>query len=254
MIFVDVYQIQLQVKYRKNGLLVVTNLRVNEQRILNSEKLENISHLSSALAHEIRNPMTAVKGFLQLIISNNFNDEKRREFALIAISEIDRAENIIRDFLTYSKPNFKSINNICLNEEIQKVLAILQPLANQNTVQMFFDSKTSNLIYGENSLFQQCLINLCKNAIEAMENGGILTISTWDTKANLYVKIKDTGVGMSEGQLLNLGKPFYSTKGEKGTGLGLMLTNNIIKKMNGSLQVTSKLGMGTTFLLKFPMI
>jgi two-component system sporulation sensor kinase B len=228
-------------------------LKGNRQRDLNLEKLESISLLSSALAHEIRNPMTSVKGFLQLITSNDLNDEKKREYALIAMSEIDRAENIIRDFLAYSKPKNKCIEYIRLDEVIQKVLTILTPLANLNNVEMFFDGSTDKLIHGDKSLVQQCLINLCKNAIEAMNNGGILSIRTWEDLNHLNVEIKDTGVGMSEEQLLSLGNPFFSTKGEEGTGLGIMLAYSIFKKMNGSIQVTSKLGNGTTFLLEFPL-
>jgi two-component system sporulation sensor kinase B len=118
----------------------------------------------------------------------------------------------------------------------------------------FFDCNTYSLIRGDNCLVQQCLLNLCKNAIEAMEIGGTLSIHTSQDLNNLYIDIKDTGEGMSEEQLTQLGKAFFSTKGEKGTGLGLMITYSILKKMNGSIQVTSKLGVGTTFSLSFPLI
>jgi two-component system sporulation sensor kinase B len=241
------------IKKIKNALLVVNMLRTNNQRVLNLEKIESIPYLSSALAHEIRNPMTAVKGFLQLITSGEFNDEKKKEYALIAISEIDRAESILRDFLTWSKQDFKYLKNINLNDEISKVLSILQSLANLNRVQMSFCSKTAQFIQGESSLVQQFLINLCKNAIEAMDQGGILTIRTWDDSEYLYMEVEDTGAGMSEEELFQLGKPFFTTKGEKGTGLGLMLTYNIVKNMKGTIQVMSDVGMGTTFLLTFPI-
>jgi two-component system sporulation sensor kinase B len=230
----------------------VNKVKVNNQGDLNLEKQESIPHLSSALIHEIRNPMTAVKGFLQLITSGDFNEEKKREYALIAISEIDRAENIIRDFLTYFRPNYKSIKKIDVKEELNKVLTILQPLAILNEINMFFCCNTNYFIHGENSLVQQCLINLCKNAIEAMEKGGSLSISTWNDHEQIYIEIKDTGVGMSEEQLSQLGEPFFTTKGEKGTGLGLMLTYRIVKNMNGTIKVKSELGMGTAFILTFP--
>jgi two-component system, sporulation sensor kinase B len=228
-------------------------LKTINQRVLNLEKIESMPYISSALAHEIRNPMTAVKGFLQLITSSDFNEEKKKEYALIAISEIDRAESILRDFLTCSKPHFNNLKNIDLCEEITKVLSTLQPLANLNMVQMFFSSYTDQFIQGEGSLVQRFLINLCKNAIEAMEKGGILSIRTWDDNEYLYMEIKDTGAGMSEEELLQLGKPFFTTKGEKGTGLGLMLTFSIVKNMEGVIEVTSELGIGTTFLLTFPV-
>jgi two-component system sporulation sensor kinase B len=228
-------------------------LKTINQRVLDLEKIEVLPYISSALAHEIRNPMTAVKGFLQLITSGDFNEEKKMEYALIAISEIDRAENILRDFLTCSKPSFKNLKNIDLNEEITKVISTLQPLGNLSMVQILFSSFTDQFIHGESSLVQQFIINLCKNAIEAMGKGGILSICTWDDGEYLYLEIKDTGAGMSEKELEQLGKPFFTTKGEKGTGLGLMLTYNIVKKMEGAINVTSELGVGTSFLLTFPV-
>jgi two-component system sporulation sensor kinase B len=119
---------------------------------------------------------------------------------------------------------------------------------------MFFYSNSDSLICGEKSFIQQCLINLCKNAIEAMENGGILSIRTWDDHDNLYLEIKDSGVGMSEEQLNKLGQPFFTTKGYKGTGLGILATCRILKKLNSTITVSSKKGEGTMFLLSFPLI
>ena len=133
-------------------------LNLNKQKVYNSEKLDSVSHLVLALAHEIRNPLTVIKGFLQLISTNDFNDETKKEFALIAISEIDRAENIIRDFLTYAKPKVEEIENIYLDEEIKKVIKILQPFANLNAVRIFFDYSDFKLIRGKSSLIQQCLV------------------------------------------------------------------------------------------------
>ncbi|WML50572.1 HAMP domain-containing sensor histidine kinase [Neobacillus sp. PS3-34] len=201
----------------------------------------------------MRNPMTAIKGFLQLIITDGFDEKKKKEYALIAVSEIDRAERIIRDFLTYAKPVSNKKDKINLAEEIYKIVEIIEPLAHLNTVEIYFDSQPSCFMLGEKASIHQCLLNLFKNSIEAMENGGVLSICTYQDDSNLYVDIKDTGIGMSEVQLKRLGKPFFSTKGDKGTGLGMMTTFTLIKSMNGSIDVSSKLGAGTTFTLSFPL-
>lgn len=229
-------------------------MEVCNQGVVNSEKLESISHLSSALAHEIRNPMTAAKGFLQLIMSNDSIDEKIREYLLIAISEIDQAEKIIRNFLTYAKPKLEEVQNLCLAEEVTKVLLILDPLAHLHSVQIFFDCHSYGMIRGESTLLQQCLLNICKNAIEAMPSGGTLSIYISDDANQIFVDIKDTGVGMSEEQLKQLGKPFFSSKGEKGTGLGLLATYSILERFNAGVKVRSKKGVGTIFSLSFPLI
>jgi two-component system, sporulation sensor kinase B len=229
-------------------------MKGNNQGIIDSEKLESISHLCSALAHEVRNPMTVAKGFLQLISTNNFIDEKIKEYVLIAISEIDQAENIIRNFLTYAKPKQEQIQNLCLAEEIKKVLLILEPLANQNSVELRFDCHSFGIIHGESTLIQQCLLNICKNAIEAMEKGGTLAICIREDAHYIYLDIQDTGVGMSEEQLEQLGKPFFSTKGDKGTGLGLLASYGILEKFNAEVKVRSKKNVGTIFSLSFPLM
>jgi two-component system sporulation sensor kinase B len=146
------------------------------------------------------------------------------------------------------------IKNVCLAKEIEKVLVILQPLANQNAVQILCECHSNGNIFGESTFIQQCFLNLCKNSIEAMENGGTLSIYLCEDLNNIHVDIHDTGVGMNEEQLKQLGKPFYSTKGEKGTGLGLFATYGLMEKLNGTIKVSSKKNHGTLFSLSFPLI
>jgi two-component system sporulation sensor kinase B len=227
---------------------------MSNQGIINSEKLESISHLCSALAHEVRNPMTVAKGFLQLITSIEFEEEKVREYVSIAISEIDQAEKIIRNFLTYARPKTEELQQIRLAEEVKKVILVLEPFANQNSVEISFDCQSYSKICGENTLIQQCLLNICKNAIEAMDSGGTLSITLFEDANNIYVEIQDTGIGMDEEQLKQLGKPFFSTKGDRGTGLGLMASYGILEKFNAGVKVISKKGIGTIFTLSFPLI
>lgn len=227
---------------------------MGKQGIIRSEKLESISHLCSALAHEVRNPMTVAKGFLQLVTTRDFNEEKIREYVSIAISEIDQAERIIRNFLTYARPEAEEIQHFDLAEEVKKVLLVLQPLANQNSVEIFFDCQSNSKICGESTLVQQCLLNICKNAIEAMNSGGTLSITMFEDTNNIFVDIQDTGIGMDEDQLQQLGKPFFSTKGDKGTGLGLLATYGILERFNAEVKVSSKKGVGTIFTLSFPLI
>jgi len=131
---------------------------------------------------------------------------------------------------------------------------LVEPLANKHTVQIMADCNSNQSIRGDKVLIEQCLLNLFKNAIESMEDGGTLTICLNNQMDKLIIDIIDTGIGMSEEQLRKIGKPFYSTKGDKGTGLGLMTTFNIIKRMNGDIHLASKLGVGTTFTLSFPVI
>jgi len=109
-------------------------------------------------------------------------------------------------------------------------------------------------IKGDRQKFRQCFVNVLKNAIESMSTGGYLTISTEFSQSYVTIMVKDTGVGMKSEQLERLGEPFYSTKGKKGTGLGMMVVYSIIRAMDGSIWVESEEEKGTTFLFEFPTI
>lgn len=227
--------------------------RCLHKKIIKSEKMEVISHLSASIAHEIRNPLTTVQGFLQLIKKNEFNDQKRMEFAEIALKEIEQTESIISDFLTFAKPSINYIEELDVCNELQQILNIMKPLANMNSVRMATDFRSCGQIKADKTLFQQCIVNLCKNALEAMEKGGTLTIATEENGTSLMIKIVDTGVGMTEEQLQHLGEPYFTLKGNKGTGLGVMVIYSIVQAFKGTIDVKSNLGEGTTFILSFPL-
>jgi two-component system sporulation sensor kinase B len=232
----------------------VRNSIAIKTRIQQTEKLEIVSHLAASISHEIRNPLTVTRGFLQLLENDDFSVEKKREFFSLAKSELDRAEGIINDYLTFAKPSSNKLEILDVREEIMHIVEVIIPLANMNSV-LIKTNLNHVMVKGEKPLFHQCILNILKNAIEAMEeNGGSLVIVSRIMGNTVEILISDTGIGMDTEQIQRLGEPYFSTKGKNGTGLGMMVVYSIVKSMNGKIKGESNPGQGTSFVLHFPFV
>ena len=220
-------------------------------RLIRSEKAEVASHLASSISHEVRNPLTSSRGFLQLLSESGEIPEKEKGYLALAISEIDQADHIIKDYLTFAKPTPEKIEVLEIDKVIQQAIQIVEPMAKQFKVEI--DSTLdSSLITGNFGLLQQVLVNIMKNGIEAMSSGGVLTINCLKEQKTTLISVKDDGVGMSQQQINRLGEPYFSTKDLKGTGLGMMVVYRIVESMNGTIQIDSKKEMGTTIFIRLP--
>lgn len=222
------------------------------KQLVKTEKIEAVSNISASISHEIRNPLTSVKGFLQLLEEEDYPVEKRKQYIQIAKDELTRAEQVISDYLTFARPALEKIEEIDVKAELMQVISVLMPLANMNAVEINQAYRDEVKIAGDRQKFQQAFINIIKNGLEAMPEGGIMSVETVKSVSNVHIIIKDTGIGMSEEQLNRLGEPYYSTKGKKGTGLGMMVTYSIIQAMKGRIKVSSELGKGSSFHIIFP--
>lgn len=222
------------------------------KQLVKAEKIEAVSNMSASISHEIRNPLTSVKGFLQLLEEEEYPAEKRKQFLKIAKDELTRAEQVISDYLTFARPALEKIEEIDVKDELNHVLSVLMPLANMNAVEINQMYNEEIKIKGDRQKFQQAFINIVKNGLEAMPDGGLMSVETMKLARDVHIIIKDTGLGMSEEQLNRLGEPYYSTKGKKGTGLGMMVTYSIIQAMKGRIKVSSNLGKGSSFHIVFP--
>ncbi|MBM7586336.1 two-component system sporulation sensor kinase B [Bacillus pakistanensis] len=239
------------------GMLVITYIveilikQINmNYAMMKVEKMEVVSQLAASISHEVRNPLTVVKGFLQMLSSKDLTVDKKDQYIQIANAELSRAENIISDYLTFAKPTPENIVEVKVDEELLKMLDIIEPLAKQHSINVHHQLQPA-IVYGNTSNFQQALLNILKNAIEAMPNGGELVISTKLEKDQVTICIQDSGSGMRKEQISRLGEPYFSTK-EKGTGLGLMVTFRIIEVMRGKIEVKSIVNKGSTFTICLP--
>lgn len=231
---------------------ILTNIRTREL-VSQSERFHVISELSASVAHEIRNPLTTTHGFLQLLNESDSITMKEKSYIDYSLQELHRAEKIISDFLTFSKPQDENMVDSNLKEEIEYAKNILMPYANMHHVQLKISFHNSLHRKFDRSQIQQCFINLYKNGIEAMkENGGVLLIEVSEKDRNIIIKIQDSGVGMNEVEMASLGKPYYSTK-KQGTGLGMVMIYNAIHKVGGTIKVESKKEKGTTFIIVMPV-
>src|SRR5690606_16715719 len=192
--------------------------------------------------HEIRNPLTSIKGFVQLLA-----EETNHQFGEIITSEIERIEFIMNEFLILAKPQweivFKKEN---VNTVVQEVISFMRPEAVLNDVEFVTKFNSFPYVNCEAKQIKQGIINLIKNAIEAMPRAGKLHIPTLSTEEGfVMIKVRDEGIGISKEHLQRLSEPFFTNK-EKGTGLGLMISNKIIEDHKGSIEFFSELGKGTT--------
>lgn len=235
--------------------LILQNIILRDA-VVKSDKNEVISHLAASVSHEVRNPLTVTRGFLQMLKDPTIPEDKRQFYLDTAIDELDRAEVILKDYLSFSKPQHHQVSILNVKTEIEKSLELLSPYANHNSVKVTKSLAEDLFINGDSAKFQQCLLNIIKNGIEAMPNGGSLTVQARrsSTSPNIIIDIEDTGIGMSISQLAKLGEPYFSTKKEKGTGLGMMVAYKILKEMDGVVDSSSEVNKGTRFTLKFPLV
>lgn len=231
---------------------VLSNIKARDL-IIQSERFQVISELSASVAHEIRNPLTTTHGFLQLLSQSQDMQIKEKDYVKYSLQELQRAEKIVSDFLAFSKPQDEDMVDSDFKEEMEYAKNILMPYANMHNVLIQVNFHNSLHKRVNKSLIKQCFINLYKNGIEAMKDeGGILSIDVSEQKKNIIIKIQDSGIGMTNEEIISLGKPYYSTK-KHGTGLGMVMVYNAIHKVGGNIKVESQKGKGTTFTLIIPV-
>nr|WP_316046707.1 ATP-binding protein [Planococcus glaciei] len=238
------------------ALLIEHILR--QEYMLNSlmkhEKLETVSHFAASVSHELRNPLQSVKGFLQLMQEQEYSREKRLEFQGTMLEEIEAADQLINDYLLFAKPVQKQLEVLKVESEVEQVLKVMKPYAHWGKVEIrLAEFHGSAKILADKQKLHQALINIIRNGIEAMPDGGTLDIAIKERKNEVSIKVKDAGNGMTKEEIQRLGEPYFSTK-SKGTGLGMMVTYSIIRQMGGEIQVSSEKGKGTSFTLSFPLV
>jgi two-component system sporulation sensor kinase B len=223
-----------------------------KQEIRRAEKLNTLGELAASIAHEVRNPLTVVKGFLQLM--HKEDKGKNFQYTGLILSELARAESIINDYLNFAKPEFKKIEKVDLGELLKDVKMLLNPLAIKDGIHLESYLEKNVFMETDKNQFKQALVNILKNAIEATPQDGRVYIKLLSNQqAGIQIVIKDTGKGMTKEQVSRIGTLFYTTK-DKGTGLGTTVSMRIIDTMNGKVTYSSELGKGTEVKISFPPV
>jgi two-component system, sporulation sensor kinase E len=234
----------------------VSNLRSLEQQVQRSDRLAMIGQIAAGTAHEIRNPLTSIKGFLQVLKKTLRDNGMEKEFGYteLMLSEIDRINDLVSEFLLLSKPKHTTMTKIDVAAVIREILPIINNEAILHGVTVEYRSALDlPEIVADRELLKQVFINICKNGIEAMgTDGGTLTITEKVDleEQRLNVLIQDTGPGIPLFLIDKIFDPFFTTK-EEGTGLGLSVCQRIVHDIGGTLRVSSK-GYGTIFVVSIP--
>lgn len=230
----------------------ITDMKKTEEYISQSEKLSVVGELAAGIAHEIRNPLTSLKGFTQLL---EYKDGTQNPYIPIMLEEIERINTIVSELLLLAKPNAGDFREVKMTDLLQNVVILMNAQANlQNTEIKFHNlvDEEQDYIDGLENKLKQIFINLLKNAMEAMKTGGEINLNMMIEDNLLRIQFCDQGCGISEEDLAKIGQPFFTTK-EKGTGLGLMVCKSIIDSHHGHMDIESEVGVGTTITLTFPL-
>ena len=230
---------------------------LNEQASEESILLSTVSKLAAGIAHEIRNPLTTVKGFLQLL-KPSLNEIGKGQYADIALDEIDRANELIYEFLDATKPFERKKDQVSLNKVVQDIAILYEGETALQNVQLTSNTPEEDLIvYGDRKQLKQILLNIMKNAIEATgftkEEYRQITLSLVEKEGFANICIKDNGCGMTEETLGKIFTPFYSTK-QTGTGIGLSICKKIVEEHDGYMDIGSYPDKGTTVTICFPLL
>ncbi|MFB5193092.1 PAS domain S-box protein [Alicyclobacillus fastidiosus] len=229
----------------------ISDRKQSEETIRQSEKLSAVGQLAAGIAHEIRNPLTALKGFTQLLHAKSSGAD--RHYFEIMRGEMNRVEGIVDELLVLAKPQTTNFQPHYVQLILQEVITLLSPQALLKNVLIHVDFEVNApKIFCEESQLKQVFVNVIKNGIEAMPMGGNMFIQLKSDNGKLFIEFTDEGKGVPQDLLPKLGKPFYTTK-DRGTGLGLMVSYNIIRNHRGTIAFSSEVGKGTTVSITLPL-
>lgn len=233
-----------------------TNQKQNEQLLLSTEKSKVIGELAASIAHEIRNPLTTVRGFIQLMKEKNVDSQ----YEGIMLEEIDRVNEVLRELLLLAKPEANDDGDLReedmelnIHHEVNHVRILFDAVAAEQNKRIYMSSTlpSDTLVAFHESHFKQVLLNTIKNSLEAVEEKGKIKIKLDQTNECIRVRIIDNGKGISKKRLARIGEPYFTNK-EKGTGIGLTICFKLMNDYNGEMSVKSKVGWGTTVTLLLP--
>lgn len=228
----------------------VSDRKKSEELLRNSDRLAVMGQLAAGLAHEIRNPLTALKGFIQLLQSSS---KENKSYYPIMLTELDRINLILNEFLLLSKPRSTLFGDTDIRVVIRHVVTLLDTQAILSKVRIVIVEKEDlPILRCDENQMKQVFVNVLKNAIEAMPEGGELTVTTLLSEQGVVVRVQDEGEGISDELISRIGQPFFTTK-DKGTGLGLMVCNTIMENHGGRLTIRSVPGKGTTVEVELPV-
>ncbi|MDM8535311.1 ATP-binding protein [Desulfobacterales bacterium HSG17] len=239
------------------GVIVILRdlreIRHLRQEVARHQRFASLGRLAAGVAHEIRNPLSSIKGFAVYFKERYKDIDQDRETAEIMVQEVERLNRVITQLLEFSRPISVSPRKIQVQGLVEDAFKLVEQQAKENNVHLQYQGTgTPEEVLVDPDQMRQVLLNLLLNALEAMPKGGQINVSSQKGKAkNLEIVISDTGEGIRPEDLAQVFDPYFTTK-STGTGLGLAIVHNIVEAMDGNVQVLSQIGTGTTFTIQLP--
>jgi two-component system NtrC family sensor kinase len=239
----------------KERLEMERALRRTQEQLLQSEKLAAMGRLTSQIAHELNNPLYGIMNTLELLKTEISPESKRRKVLEMALSETVRLSDLLRNMLSFSKPDQEEKQAVDLNTVVDEILLLHEKQLQEHDIKIKTSfAQTLPQISASKDQLRQVFLNLVANARDAMPEGGTLGVTTAADPENVRIEIADTGIGIKEEHLKKIFDSFFTTKDSvKGVGLGLSVCYGFIKDHGADIQVKSKVDSGTTFTITFPI-
>jgi two-component system sensor histidine kinase HydH len=228
----------------------VTELRHLRRQVTHQQRLALLGNLAAGLAHEIRNPLSSLKGFATYFRERLAESAEDRQNAEIMVAEVERLNRVITRLLDLTRPEEPEATDLDFLALTRETAAIITPLALKAGVEVRLSSSRENLpLRGDSDQLKQALLNLFLNALEAMPDGGVLTVQVDEPEGwTARLIVEDTGMGIAAADLAHIFDPYFTTKAG-GTGLGLAVVQKILVAHGGEIQVTSEPGKGSRFVI-----
>ena len=230
-----------------------------ENSLRSAEKLATLGEMAAVLAHEIRNPLGSIRGAAEILRDDYRPGDPKYEFIDIQIRETERLNRVVEDFLRMARPLPPDMVRCRLQPELETVVLLVANDARERNVSIILEPpSTDPVVKGDGEKLRQAFLNIALNSLQAMSDGGSLTISTAGCPVDVApgmceIRFRDTGTGIDAESLPRIFEPFYTSKSD-GTGLGLAITKKIIEGHGGVLSVESTAGQGTTVLIRLPIL
>lgn len=244
-------------QYMGKVLLIsdVTEIRSLEQRMRENERLAAVGRMAGGVAHEVRNPLSSIKG-LALLLKNKFPvGSREQDTADLLIQETERMNRTITEMLSFTRPSVLCLRSVDLVEMLGRSLELIKAEAVENHIATVLETdRDLHSVLGDVDRLQQVMMNVLLNAMQAMERGGTLTVSLKNRIENeeVELRISDTGEGIPADLLPQVFYPYFTTK-QGGTGIGLAICQKIIADHNGTIELESEQGKGTTVIIRLPV-
>lgn len=237
-------------------LAMERKLSETRQQLLQSEKLAAMGRLTSQLAHELNNPLFGIMNTLELMKTEISPQSKRRKLLDMSLSETERLADMLRKMLSFSKPDQDERQNVDVNVLLDEIILLYEKRFRENSVKFTHSfSENMPMVRASRDQLRQVFLNMISNAMDAMPDGGTLQMETSHDAAHVKITLMDSGVGIKEEHLEKIFDSFFTTKTDsvKGVGLGLSVCYGFVKDHGGDIQVKSKVGQGTTFIISLPI-